>query len=96
MTLIYARGTNEDGNVGTVAGPPWFTRLRAALGTSLINVQGVTYSATVAGYLAGGDAAGSTEMLRLINLASTQCPSTKIVLGGYRYVSCLENLSEIY
>lgn len=49
-----------------------------------MTVQGVTYVANVQGYQAGGSAAGSTEMLRLINLAATKCPSTKIVLGGYR------------
>ncbi|KAH8601762.1 cutinase-domain-containing protein [Bisporella sp. PMI_857] len=83
VTVIFARGTSEAGNVGEIAGPPWFSALRSSLGTAKIGVQGVTYPATVAGYLAGGDSAGSTEMLRLINLASTQCPSTKIVLGGY-------------
>ena len=85
VTLIFARGTNEAGNVGEIAGPPWFNALRTALGTARIAVQGVTYSATITGYLAGGDSAGSKEMLRVINLASSQCPSTKIVLGGYRY-----------
>lgn len=84
VTLIFARGTNEAGNVGAVAGPPWFSRLRSSLGTARTTVQGVTYSATVAGYQAGGSAAGSTEMLRLINLAASKCPNTKIVLGGYR------------
>jgi len=75
---------NEAGNVGSIAGPPWFEALRTSLTTANIGVQGVTYSASVGGYLAGGDAAGSTEMLRLINLASSKCPNTKIVLGGYR------------
>jgi cutinase len=84
VAVIFARGTNEAGNVGDIAGPPWFSKLRSSLGTSLITVQGVTYAANTAGYLAGGDAAGSTEMLRLINLAASKCPSTKIVLGGYR------------
>ncbi|CAG8976835.1 hypothetical protein HYALB_00009100 [Hymenoscyphus albidus] len=83
VTVIFARGTGEDGNVGTVVGPQVFEALRARLGTSAVTVQGVTYSATVIGYLEGGDPAGTTEMLRLINLASTQCSSTKIVLSGY-------------
>ncbi|KAG9244352.1 cutinase, partial [Calycina marina] len=83
VTFIFARGTNEDGNVGRIAGPPLFSELRSTLTTANIAVQGVTYSATIAGYLSGGDAAGSTEMARLINLASTKCPSTEIVIGGY-------------
>jgi len=84
LTIILL--ASEAGNVGSIAGPPWFSALRTSLTTANIAVQGVTYSASVGGYLAGGDAAGSTEMLRLINLASSQCPSTKIVLGGYRQV----------
>lgn len=83
VTFIFARGTNEDGNVGTIAGPPLFAALRSSLGAAAINFQGVTYAANVFGYLVGGDPAGSTEMLRLINLAATQCPSTKLVIGGY-------------
>lgn len=86
MTVIYARGTNEDGNVGTVAGPPWISKLRTDVTTALLTVQGVDYVADYAGYFAGGSATGSAEMLRLINLASTKCPTTKIVLGGYRFV----------
>lgn len=34
-------------------------------------------------YLEGGSPSGSTEYLDTINLASTQCPDTEIVLGGY-------------
>lgn len=97
VTVIFARGTNEAGNVGEIAGPPWFSRLRASLGTAATTVQGVTYTANVAGYTAGGSATGSKEMLRLINLAATQCPSTKIVLGGYRYVkSCCQINANTY
>lgn len=52
VTLIYARGTNEAGNVGGNPGPQWITQLRAAstLGTAKLTVQGVTYVANVAGY----------------------------------------------
>lgn len=38
---------------------------------------------TVDSYLIGGSPAGTTAYLNTINQASTQCPSTKIVLGGY-------------
>ncbi|CRK42126.1 hypothetical protein BN1723_005285, partial [Verticillium longisporum] len=44
---------------------------------------GVTYPANVAGFLAGGDAAGSRTMAQLTARAVTQCPNTKIVLSGY-------------
>ncbi|KAF2706626.1 carbohydrate esterase family 5 protein [Pleomassaria siparia CBS 279.74] len=86
VTVIYARGTNSDGNVGasTAVGPVFFNNLASQLnGTSNLAIQGVTYSASIAGFLAGGDAAGSTTMANLISTAVTQCPSTKIVLSGY-------------
>lgn len=62
-TLIFARGTTEPGNVGILAGPPLITAITDLIGTSKLTVQGVNkYSASVSGYLAGGDAVGSAEM----------------------------------
>ena len=63
VTIIFARGTTESGNVGTIAGPPFFS----ALGSTNVAVQGVDYPADVAGFLAGGDAAGSATMAGLVN-----------------------------
>ncbi|KAJ6556160.1 cutinase-domain-containing protein [Mycena capillaripes] len=82
-TFIFARGTSEDGNVGARVGPPLIADLRAALGTDGIAAQGVNYSASVLGYLEGGDPAGSVTMATLINTAASKCPSTQIVIGGY-------------
>ncbi|KAJ7111155.1 cutinase [Mycena crocata] len=83
VTFIFARGTNENGNVGARIGPPLIASLRAALGITGIAAQGVDYAANVLGYLLGGDPAGSTTMANLINTAATKCPSTKIVISGY-------------
>ncbi|ATZ46322.1 hypothetical protein BCIN_01g09430 [Botrytis cinerea B05.10] len=83
VIVIFARGTNEEGNVGQDVGPYVFTDLRAALTTAKVTVQGVEYSASVLGYLVGGDSAGSTSMANLTNYASTKCPSAKLVLSGY-------------
>jgi cutinase len=49
LTVIFARGTDEPGNVGDVAGPPFFSALRSDLGTDKVTVQGVDYGATVLG-----------------------------------------------
>lgn len=43
VTVIYARGTTESGNVGSIAGPPFFTALAAEIGSSRLAVQGVDY-----------------------------------------------------
>ena len=84
VTVIFARGTSETGNVGTLAGPPFFNALAAIIGTSNLAVQGVDYSASIAGFLEGGDPAGSATMASLVEQAITQCPNTKIVMSGYR------------
>ena len=62
-TVIFARGTSEPGNVGILVGPPFFDALRSLVGSGNVNVQGVNdYSASVAGYIEGGDPVGSAEM----------------------------------
>jgi cutinase len=73
VTVIYARGTSQQGNVGDSAavGPLFFNNLASRIGgTGQLAIQGVTYPANVAGFLAGGDAAGSTTMTNLINTVS--------------------------
>lgn len=73
ISLIYARGTNQAGNVGDSAavGPLFFNNLASRVGgTSQLAIQGVTYSASVAGFLAGGDSSGSTTMANLISTVS--------------------------
>jgi hypothetical protein len=46
LTVIFARGTGETGNVGTVSGPPMFKSLRTKLGAERVTVQGVDYPAS--------------------------------------------------
>lgn len=84
MTVIFARGTTETGNVGTIAGPPLFNALSAKVGAGNMAVQGVDYPADIPGFLAGGDAAGSALMAKMVGQAMTQCPNTKVVMAGYR------------
>ncbi|KAH9863600.1 hypothetical protein J1614_009532 [Plenodomus biglobosus] len=86
ISVIYARGTTQEGNVGDVGseGPTFLNALASRLGgTSRLAIQGVNYAANVFGFLAGGDPAGATTMFNLINQVATRCPSTKIVLSGY-------------
>jgi len=86
VTIIFARGTLELGNVGALAGPPFFNALGDMIGQQNLAVQGVDYGATIAGYLEGGDPAGAATMASLTSFAVGQCPDTKIVLSGYRYI----------
>lgn len=73
ISVIYARGTSQQGNVGDAAavGPLFFNQIASRVGgTSKLAIQGVTYSASVLGFLQGGDAAGSTTMTNLISSVS--------------------------
>lgn len=62
MTVIFARGTTEPGNVGLFTGPPFFDALTSMLGANSLAIQGVDYSASVEGFLEGGDSTGSQAM----------------------------------
>ena len=84
MTIIFARGTTEPGNVGTITGPPFFAAVSDAVGANNLAVQGVPYPADIPGFLAGGDAGGSATLAKLVQQATTQCPDTKVVMSGYR------------
>ena len=75
VTVIFARGTTQEGNVGTPdsEGPTFFNAIASRLGgTSKLAIQGVTYPANIIGFLAGGDAAGATTMFNLINTVSCE------------------------
>ncbi|ORY19777.1 cutinase-domain-containing protein [Clohesyomyces aquaticus] len=82
LTVIFARGTSEIGNVGSVAGPPMFKALRSKLGADKVTIQGVEYPASAAGNAAMG-AAGGPAMASMVKAALAQCPDTKVVLSGY-------------
>ena len=84
LTLIFARGTFEGGNIGDVLGPPFVNALVSMLGGARVAVQGVNdYPADVQGFFAGGSATGSQNMATLIARAMTQCPGTKLCVSGY-------------
>jgi hypothetical protein len=71
VTVIFARGTLESGNAGSLAGLPFFDALDTDLGASNVTLQGVDYGATILGYLEGGDLAGAATLVNLTNLAVT-------------------------
>lgn len=84
VTVIFARGTTELGNVGALVGPPFFNALGLAIGDENVGVQGVKYPATILAYLEGNDAEGAATLASLIEQAASLCPLTQIVLSGYR------------
>lgn len=88
IMVIFARGTTEVGDLGTVAGPPFQTALNAKF-PGQVSMQGVpapAYPADVPGYLAGGSATGASKMAEMVKDAATNCPDARIIMSGYRYV----------
>lgn len=84
FTLIFARGTTENGNIGDIVGPPFVAALNSMLGSSQVAVQGVNnYPADIAGFEAGGSATGSQNMAQLIAQTMQQFPKTKLCVSGY-------------
>lgn len=83
ITVIFARGTIELGNVGSITGPPFFNALDDVIGADNVAVQGVDYPANILGYLEGGDPGGASTTASLLEQAASQCPDTQIVLSGY-------------
>ena len=84
VTVIFARGTTEPGTIGTIVGPPFSAALDSALGASAVTFIGVPYAANIAGFEEGGDPVGAAEAAGLANAAIASCPSTQLVLSGYR------------
>ena len=55
VTLIFARGTSELGNIGQIVGPPFVVALEKEFGRGNVAVQGVNdYPAISADYCTGG------------------------------------------
>ncbi|KAF2684876.1 carbohydrate esterase family 5 protein [Lentithecium fluviatile CBS 122367] len=83
VTILFARGTTEQGNMGTLAGPPFVQAVGQMVGADQVAVQGIDYPADVAGFLAGGDQGGSTLMAKLVGDVMKACPTTSLVMAGY-------------
>lgn len=85
VTILFARGTTEGGNMGTLAGPPFVQAVGQAVGANNVAVQGIDYPADIPGFLAGGDAGGSKLMASMVATVMQNCATTSLVMAGYRY-----------
>ncbi|KAJ4374680.1 hypothetical protein N0V86_007553 [Didymella sp. IMI 355093] len=90
--LIFARGSTETGNLGTL-GVPLGNALESRYGAANVWVQGVggPYGATLGDNFLprGSSSAAIREGVRLLNLANSKCPNSKVVTGGYSQGSAL-------
>ncbi|KXJ91039.1 cutinase [Microdochium bolleyi] len=85
VIFLFARGSTEVGNMGTVCGPPTSDGIKSALGRNSVATEGINYRAALAtNALPGGaDPAGIREMSNLLVKANADCPNSKIVVAGY-------------
>ncbi|KAF4496294.1 cutinase [Fusarium agapanthi] len=85
VTMIYARGLKQKGNVGKVGdtGPMIFNHLAELIGPENLAIAGVTFKAKIRDWMAPKKSKGGLVMVELIKRAASQCPNTKIVLVGY-------------
>ncbi|KAK3397694.1 cutinase-domain-containing protein [Sordaria brevicollis] len=101
VIFLFARGSTEVGNMGTIVGPPTSNGIKAAQGVTNVVTEGIDYPALLStNFLPGGaDLGGIREMKRLLNKAATDCPNSKIVVAGYSQGAALvhravEDMSE--
>ena len=79
IEVIFARGTDDTPGLGT-PGSAFVNALRPLVGGQTVSSYAVNYPASY-DFLAAADGADDAE--NRVQLMSTQCPSTKLVLGGY-------------
>jgi cutinase len=79
IEVIFARGTDDTPGVGT-PGQAFIDSLRTLVGGQSLNAYAVNYPASY-DFLAAAD--GAVDAENRIRLMAQQCPSTKLVLGGY-------------
>jgi len=79
IEVVFARGTSEPAGVGRV-GQAFADALSSQVGGRTVSTYGVNYPA---GYDFLTTADGALDAANRIASMAAQCPSTKIVLGGY-------------
>ncbi|KAI4922693.1 hypothetical protein J4E90_001126 [Alternaria incomplexa] len=84
VIFVWARGSTEAGNMGSIIGQPLGDELRREYGDDLA-IEGVDYAALLStNYLPGGtDLVSEREMRGILEDINSQCPSAVIVCGGY-------------
>ncbi|PSK43982.1 cutinase-like protein 2 [Elsinoe australis] len=85
VTFVFARGSTEAGNIGTIIGPGVSQGLKSRYGANNVATQGVNYAAALATNTLpnGADPKGISDMINQLTTAANKCPNTKIVAGGY-------------
>lgn len=79
IDVVFARGTFEPPGVGGI-GQAFVDQLTSDAGTKTVNVYPVNYPATTDWFTAADGVMDASNHIRSM---ATDCPNTKMVLGGY-------------
>jgi cutinase len=79
IEAIFARGTNDPPGIGGV-GQAFVDALRSKVGGRSVGVYAVNYAATM-NFLRASE--GATDANNHAQFMATNCPNTKLVLGGF-------------
>ncbi|KAJ4417936.1 hypothetical protein N0V82_005893 [Gnomoniopsis sp. IMI 355080] len=88
VTFVMARGSTEQGNMGSIAGAPTCAGLKQKM-PGQVACQGVGAEDGYAAALPPNFQPKNTDdqsiaaATKIINMAMTQCPNTTMVIGGY-------------
>ncbi|CAI6340715.1 unnamed protein product [Periconia digitata] len=84
VIFVWARGSTEIGNMGTIIGQPLGDELRKEYGRDL-QIEGIDYAAlTSTNFLPGGTDLVSEVMMRnTLNDVHSRCPDAVMLVGGY-------------
>ncbi|GAB7362400.1 hypothetical protein MBLNU230_g2724t1 [Neophaeotheca triangularis] len=85
VTLIFARGSTEGGNIGSSVGPPTCSQLKRRFNSVSCQGVGGPYDAQILtnNLRRGTTPAAIQEGVRLFEKAASDCPNTIMVGGGY-------------
>ena len=79
IEVLFARGTGDTPGVGGV-GQAFVDSLRSKVGDRSVGVYGINYAATM-NFLRAAE--GATDANNHAQFMATNCPDTKLVLGGF-------------
>jgi cutinase len=85
ITVLFARGTWEPqgSSGGTLVGGKFIKGIEQNF-PGQVAAQGIDYKASIMGYIEGGSDEVTKKLSALAKTAVSSCPTTKLVIGGYR------------
>ncbi|KAI1177875.1 cutinase [Nemania sp. FL0916] len=85
IIFFYARGSDQDGNIGDQPGPQVISLLKSTLGQETVAAQGIDYPALLLTNILpeGCGPLAASGFAELVTYAAGECPESKLVIAGY-------------